>query len=1199
MKKKFGKIYLFLILSVVLVALTIAFTSVALDYTDDEGIQWSYTVNNTDMTATITGVTLSSQTKEFAIPSHISDGTNTYTVTAIGSGAFSNSKCNNPKWVFGNLTIPDTVVSIGNEAFKNTYIFGKVVIPESVTSIGNNAFENCDGLTEVVLPSGLTTLNSGMFKDCFALNKVASEHIVEFKTQAFYNCRALYDITIGENARTIEENVFYDCDSLHGNIDISKITTISANAFNGCDNIESFTIPDVKHNMSAYSSCANVEAYYTTENNVDYLSIDGVLHSKDGTTVLVYPSMRKDPTFNLSETVTTIGKRAFNGTKYLEVVYINDKITSLEDEAFAGSSIKSIYIPDNITSLGFDTFKDCSQLEWVVFGKGVQLVGTGTFTGASKLDLIIAKNDLLTPFASNADFHYASEYHCINHIYGYMDKAPTCEESGYNVCIICDRYTYIKQTDHEGAILNEVKATCTTDGYRTVECFDCGETVDVVTTKSVGHISNGTISYVPSAYMRPEFTYSTCITCNKMYICEYNANFNTIGDVNCDGKINYTDLTVLEQYIQDNSSVTEISTENADINRDGSCTQEDVDYLKDFLTHRIDSLPTVSSVCFYHGRKTTYKVIEASCEGSGFTIRCCANCGLLTDEINTKKFEHTLTEKLYITSTCSMEGQRISDCSTCKKTIYETIKKTSHKQKWFTVDGQRGYEYSTCSVCGEIENRKVDYSAFDSLIQQIPKYYELFFQPESVNIVNIVKANFDKSLTQDEVDENVRILSNTLINPKYKVFETPVIFIDNLPTEKVYIPTSILVLGSDENGMPYVEAMDYNAQVEVRGKTSASHNKQPFNFKFSSKVDLFGMGAGKKYSLLSNYNDNTLLRNAIMFELSNQLGIDNSCKYQIVDVYIKGVYRGSYLLTTPVEVGENRVEIDEESDFLLEIEMKSNDDETDKECYNITSPIFNIYFKVNDPKIEDMNPDALSQLYTTVSNIDFAIMSGDWELIKQYVDVESVAKYYVLHELMKEIDIFWDSTRFYIKDGKIYGGPGWDFDLSMIYNGGGGQGESNAHSNSSGWVCEGGVPGDSTTGVWASIEWKYNNDKSSYRIWFCALYKHSPDFVKLVCETILEYNEKISVVYEDQVDENGKVVQENIIDSIINDPQNKVSITNNRNGYTYTKTGGNSGTVSRETYETNVNNLRDWLKRRNEWIQDYYAFKLEAYSTSP
>lgn len=1200
MNRKSKKTPIYFIVALILIVLTISIVILAVDlsYTDEQtGINWSFVVNSDEQTATITTVTLTKQTKEFSIPSTVSDGTNTYTVTAIKDGAF-----NGNKKVFGKLTIPNTVTSIGSSAFKGTYIYGKVVIPESVKTIGSYAFEECDGITEVVLPTGITTLSKGTFKNCFALNKVHTEKIVTFGEEAFSGCRALHQISFGPKAETINGKAFYDCDSLDGNIDLSMIKSISNNAFEGCDGIKSFTIPDNpdkdKHDLVVYSYCPNVEALYTTDNNKNYKSIDGVLHDKEGTTILFYPTTRRDTKFTFSESVTTIGENAFKGTKYLEEVIINEKITALEDGAFSGSSIKFIYIPDNVKRLGYNTFKDCLNLERVVFGAGVELIGTGTFTNTPKLKLVIAKNDMLSPSVSNGQFYYASEYLCVDHIYGYTDKAPTCTEYGYNVCIVCDRHTYVKETNHNGAIIDQQKATCTTDGYRTIECFDCGQTVNAITEVAIGHISNGDIVHVPSSYRHPEFKYSTCVNCKNPYIYEFYGNFLLKGDVNCDGKISFLDLDLLKSYIKDSSSVTEYSKDNIDVNDDNVVDQKDVDMLEGYLNGLIESLPDGSITCRHNQGKETITITVASCDTPGFRIRVCKLCGNAVngtlDERIVPQLQHQLIEKIFIQNSCTIEGQRVSECSVCNKTVYETIKKAPHTQRWFTVAGQKGYEYSKCSVCGEIESRTVDYSKLDLLIEQIPTYYTVFYQLETIRVIETVKNNANKTLTQAEVDDNASILTKALINPKYVVFEAPTIFIEDRPASQGddYVPTSILILSSDENGNPVVEALDYNSEIRIRGKTSATHDKRPYNIKFSSKVDLFGLGAGKKYCLLANWNDNTLLRNALMFETSELLGIPNSCRYTMVDVYTKGGYNGSYLLTTPTDVGENRIEISEETDFLLEIEMKSNDDESDKECYNITSPIFNIYFKVNTPEMKDMTPAALSSMYTTVANIDFAIMSGDWELIKQYVDVESVAKYYVLHELCKEIDIFWDSTRFYIKEGKLYGGPGWDFDLSMIYNGGGGQGESSAHSNSNGWLCEGGVSGDSTTGVWASIEWKYKNDTSSYRIWFCALYLHSPDFVKLVSQTIINNNDKLSLIYEDQLDENGEVVKVNVIDTLLE--EHKATIANNRGGFIKFN-GTQQGAVTRETYENNVNAIRNWLKRRNEWMQRYYSFKLESF----
>ena len=460
-------------------------------------------------------------------------------------------------------------------------------------------------------------------------------------------------------------------------------------------------------------------------------------------------------------------------------------------------------------------------------------------------------------------------------------------------------------------------------------------------------------------------------------------------------------------------------------------------------------------------------------------------------------------------------------------------------------------------------------------------------------MIEPVKKNYDLALTQAEVDENVRILADALANAQYKVYDAPAVFVEDAPKSQglqEYEPTRIVVAYLGEDGKTHIEAIDYNAQIKVRGNTTAGHtSKLPFNIKFSSKVDLFDMGASKKYCLLSNLNDNTYIRNALVFELSQRLGIDYTCKYKFVDLYTNGEYRGSYMLTTSVDVGEDRVDIDEVLDYLIEIEYSFTKDAD--ECFYFETnggnpnptPIFKMRLLVNDPEKADMTGESFSRLHTLISQIEFAIYSGDWELIQQFVDVDSLAKYFILHETFKEIDIFWDSTRFYIEDGKLHGGPAWDFDLSMIYNGGGGQGESSAHSNTNGYVCEGGVAGDSTTGVWASIEWKYAKD-NQYRLWFCALYKHSPDFVKLVCEYVDKYSDVLTLLTDDKRNDSGKVVEENVIDSIIYDEEVEGSFIRNRNKF---------GTLKQD-YDKNVKAIREWLQKRVKWMQTFYAQKLET-----
>ncbi len=1209
MKKKFGKKALIFILTLLTLTIATVVAVFAANYTVKD-IKWEFSIDGEN--ATITKVVLSSKTKEFKIPSTVKDDSTgkEYTVTAIKSSAFQNNKN-----VFGELTLPKTLTSIGSNAFEGTYIYGKVDIPRSVTSIGSAAFKNCDGITEVSLPSSLIKIESSTFEDCYALGKVNTENIVTFGEKCFYNCRALYDFTISQKAKTIQKEAFYNCDAIEGTLDNSMLTAISSNAFQNCDRIETVILPNSGIDFSAYNGCTGLQNYEVLDTNQTYSSIDGVLHTKDGTAILKYPSTRKDEVYKVSDSVTTINTEIFKGTTALKEVVLTKNVTTLKEKAFTGSSIEFIYIPDSVKIVEFDTFKDCKSLKTVILGEGVEVVGAGAFTG-STVSLIIAGNDMITPISTSGggQFYYASEYRCTEHIYGYNDNPPTCEEYGYNKCIACLRYEYVKETDHNGAIIGSAPATCTEDGYRIVECMDCGKTAKAVTEEAIGHVSNGKVYTIMSGYKSPKIKYSTCLVCENMYVYEYTADFHILGDVNCDSIINYKDLTALEDYVKDESSVTEFARANADIARDGKVDQADINLLRSYLAGEIDSLPSSNYNCTNHGKKISLEIIKHSCETDGFRIRYCDSCGLLTDELYTKKLNHTLTDVREILPTCALDGQRIGNCTTCNKTIYEKIEKLEHTRNWYAVAGQRGHEYSTCTACGEFEHRTVDYSEFEKLIESLPlictcsgskcasvkdkliqHLVKSYYKQETYNAILAILENYNSALTQTEIDKNVDNLFNTLNNAQYNVTDVPTIFIESVPDaqRQDYIPTRIIVASLGEDGKPKVDAIDYSGEVKIRGRSSDDHAKKPYNIKFSSSVDLFGMGSGKKYCLLSNYQDSTLLKNALMFEASHLFGIDNSCKYTVVDLYTKGSYAGSYLLTTPTDVGEDRIDIDEDTDFLIEIEKEWDTDDGSMDQYEqelLVSPIFKIRAAVNAPEIEDMSGKALSLFYKYTMEIDFAIYSGDWEKIQEHIDVESIAKYYVLHDYLKEIDIIWDSTRFYIEDGVLHGGPAWDFDLSMYWNhstaGGTAFNEHSFYKNlNSNTMCEGGVVGDTATGEWASIQWYANgslwNSGDTY-IYFRALYRNSPEFVELVCQTVADLNDEMTLLY-DSVIENGVLKEENIIDSIVLDEQISGSIKRNNDALK----GGYA------SYSEDVKSLRNWLKSRNEWMQKHYAEKLE------
>ena len=245
-----------------------------------------------------------------------------------------------------SYSIPNSVTSIGGSAFSGCSSLSNVTIPNSVTSIGSSAFSGCSSLNSVTIPNSITSIGDSAFKNCSGLTNVTiPDSVTSFGDSAFSGCSSLNSVTIPNSVMSIGDSAFKNCSSLSSVTIPDSVTSIEGNPFSGCSSLTDITV---------------------SEQNKNYSSEDGVLFNKDKTELVSYPS-GKNKSYNIPNSVTSIGESAFYNCSSLNSVTIPDGVTSIGNYAFYNcSSLSSVMIPDSVTSIGYSAFFGCLELKNVI-----------------------------------------------------------------------------------------------------------------------------------------------------------------------------------------------------------------------------------------------------------------------------------------------------------------------------------------------------------------------------------------------------------------------------------------------------------------------------------------------------------------------------------------------------------------------------------------------------------------------------------------------------------------------------------------------------------------------------------------------------------------------------------------------------------------------------------------------------------------
>lgn len=235
----------------------------------------------------------------------------------------------------------------------------------------------------------------------------------------------------------------------------------------------------------------------------------------------------------------------------------------------------------------------------------------------------------------------------------------------------------------------------------------------------------------------------------------------------------------------------------------------------------------------------------------------------------------------------------------------------------------------------------------------------------------------------------------------------------------------------DEDG-----SVEYNGRLDKisgRGNSTWDQYKKPYSITLPASYSLCNLDAGKKWNLLALCFESDKIHSKLLYDMAQKMGMDYSIQCTWVDLYCNGEYKGLYLLTEAVTVGEGRVEIHEltESDSDISggyfLEKEQIDIETETSPYICTDYAM---FSVHSPK--QPTEEQLNYISGYMRWIEDLIVSEGTEW-RDYVDADSFADHLILENIALDDDGMVRSTFFYKNQGddKLYLGPVWDYDRAM------------------------------------------------------------------------------------------------------------------------------------------------------------------------
>ena len=380
---------------------------------------------------------------EVSIPSSVTYNGTTYTVTGIGSSAFSSSGSS-----IRNVIIPSSVTTIGSHAFDGCTYITDINIPSSVTEIGAYAFQGTawyknqsdgmiyagkvayeykglmpentsiiikdgtkgigeqafyykSGLTSITIPSSVTSIGNNAFRNCSGLTSITiPSSVTSISNYAFYGCSDLTSVAISEGVTSIGDYAFHSCSSLTSVTIPSSVTTIGSNVFSDCKNLQKVIVPDIakwcKISFASYTSnpLYDIKHLYSDDN----AEVTELVIPEGATEISDYAFVGCSNLTNVTipSSVTSISSSAFSGCTGLMSITLNSDAMASKTYSWSsslknifGEQVKTYILGGDVTSIGNYAFSGCSGLTSITIPNSVASIGNYAFSGCTGLTKVI------------------------------------------------------------------------------------------------------------------------------------------------------------------------------------------------------------------------------------------------------------------------------------------------------------------------------------------------------------------------------------------------------------------------------------------------------------------------------------------------------------------------------------------------------------------------------------------------------------------------------------------------------------------------------------------------------------------------------------------------------------------------------------------------------------------------------------------